>query len=39
MTHSRRVTVVENNQKSLILIGGTKNETFTAEFKHCEEGA
>lgn len=36
MTHSRRVTVVENNKKSLILIGSTKNETFIAESKHCE---
>ena len=36
MTHSRPVTVVENNQKSLILIGSTKNETFIAESKYCE---
>ena len=36
MTHSRPVTVVENNQKNLILIGSTKNETFIAETKHCE---
>ena len=36
MTHSRRVTVVENNHKSLILMRGTKNETFIAESKYCE---